>query len=191
MHGATTPLIALAALWTAWVAYWLAASANVKRDRWREPARARVLHQLPLLVCILLLATPRWQPAVLTARFAAPSPALPMLGTILVALGLGFAVWARLHLGRNWSSQVVVKEGHTLVRTGPYRRVRHPIYSGLLLALAGTALAIGEWRGVLALAFALLGILLRVRAEEAQMRREFPDYERYRGQTRALIPHVF
>ena len=113
------------------------------------------------------------------------------MGTAVVAAGFGLAIWARLHLGRNWSSHVVVKEGHALIRTGPYRLIRHPIYTGLLLAIAGTALAIGEWRGVFGFVFALLGILVRVRAEETRMSATFPEYERYRRETYALLPGVF
>ena len=71
----------------------------------------------------------------LSARFVPAGNLLPVLGAIMIAAGLGFAVWARAHLGRNWSGIVTVKEGHALVRTGPYRAVRHPIYTGLLLEL--------------------------------------------------------
>ena len=76
------------------------------------------------------------------------------LGLIMVAAGIAFAVWARHYLGRNWSGTVTVKQDHELIRSGPYRLVRHPIYTGLLLAILGTAVAFGEWRGLLA--FALL-----------------------------------
>jgi hypothetical protein len=77
---------------------------------------------------------------------------MPAVGAALTALGLSFTSWARVHLGRNWSGTVTLKDDHALIRTGPYRRVRHPIYSGALLALAGTVLAVGQWRGVIALA---------------------------------------
>lgn len=70
------------------------------------------------------------------------------LGLLMVICGLAFAVWARIHLGRNWSGTVTVKEDHELIRSGPYGIVRHPIYTGLLLAIAGTAIVFGEWRAV-------------------------------------------
>jgi protein-S-isoprenylcysteine O-methyltransferase Ste14 len=184
--------IAIPALWAAWIGYWIVAARGAKRTRWQEGFAASALHGIPLLLCILLLAAPpRWQPALLTERLVPRGELLPLLGTALVAAGLGVAVWARLHLGANWSSQVVLKEDHTLVRDGPYRRVRHPIYTGLLIALLGTALAIGEWRGALAFLFALAGILVRVRAEEARMGETFPDYADYRRRSWALIPLVF
>ncbi|HZU91850.1 MAG TPA: isoprenylcysteine carboxylmethyltransferase family protein [Stellaceae bacterium] len=182
--------LAIPALWLAWIAYWIVAARNAKPTRWREPVGAHLLHGLPLLFCAVLLVGPRWLPPALTARIAPAGPSLPLVGAIMVAAGLGFAIWARRHLGRNWSGRVEVKKDHALVRTGPYRLVRHPIYSGLLFALAGTALAIGEWRGAPALACAALGFFGRIRAEEAQMRRLFPEYERYRNQTAALIPFL-
>jgi protein-S-isoprenylcysteine O-methyltransferase Ste14 len=109
----------------------------------------------------------------------------------MVAVGLGFAAWARAHLGQNWSGIVTVKEDHALVRTGPYRAVRHPIYTGLLLALTGTAMAIGEWRGVLAVICALIGLLRKIQVEEKRMSENFPEYSRYRQQTAALIPLLY
>lgn len=100
-------------------------------------------------------------------------------------------MWARWHLGRNWSGIVSLKEGHALVQTGPYRSVRHPIYSGLLLALVGTAMAIGQWRGVLAVACALIALLWKIHVEEEHMRQTFSEYEAYRERTAALIPLLF
>jgi protein-S-isoprenylcysteine O-methyltransferase Ste14 len=86
---------------------------------------------------------------------------------------------------------VVVKEDHALVRTGPYARVRHPIYSGLLLAFLGTAVAIGEWRGLVAVALAFVALVRKSAEEERRMRETFPDYEQYRRETAALIPLVY
>jgi protein-S-isoprenylcysteine O-methyltransferase Ste14 len=185
------PRLAIPALWIVWVICWVAAARDVKRTRWHEPARTRALHAIPLFLCAALLATSRWLPPVLTARFAPPGLWLPLVGTVMVAGGLGVTGWARWHLGRNWSGWVTVKHQHTLICSGPYRLVRHPIYTGLLLALAGTALAIGEWRGVLAAALAVLGFVLKLRIEEARMRETFPEYDRYTQQVAALIPWVF
>ena len=183
--------LAIGALWSVWVVGWLVAARNVKRARWREPAATRALHALPLLLCAALLIARRWLPPALSARFAPSGSGLPLFGAVLVVGGLSLTFWARWHLGRNWSGWVTVKDGHTLTRTGPYRTVRHPIYSGLLLALVGTALAIGEWRGALAVAFALLGFVLKLRIEEARMHATFAEYADYCRQTRALIPGLW
>jgi protein-S-isoprenylcysteine O-methyltransferase Ste14 len=95
-----------------------------------------------------------------------------------------------VHLGRNWSGTVTLKDDHALIRTGPYRQVRHPIYSGALLALAGTVLAVGEC-GVIAFALVFLAVLRRVRVEEKHLRASFPDYDHYRRETAALIPFIY
>jgi protein-S-isoprenylcysteine O-methyltransferase Ste14 len=113
------------------------------------------------------------------------------VGIALVATGLGFAVWARSYLGTNWSSVVTLKEGHALVRTGPYKYVRHPIYSGLLLAVCGSAAVTGEWRGILALGLAILALLYKSRVEEARLRETFSEYDAYCRHTAALVPFLF
>ena len=110
---------------------------------------------------------------------------------MLLAAGLGFAVWARRHLGRNWSASVVVKEDHALIRSGPYRRVRHPIYTGMLLAFLGTAVAVGEWRGLVGFVLAFVSFLLKSRMEEARMAETFPEYAEYRRHTASLIPGIY
>lgn len=182
---------AIPALWLAWAGCWLVAAVRVKPTRWREPARSRALHVVPVLACVLLLAEPHLWPQIMTARIYPPGRLAPSLGTLLVAVGLGFSIWARWHLGRNWSGLVTLKEGHALVRSGPYRAIRHPIYTGLLLALIGTAMAIGEWRGVLAVLCALAGFLWKIRVEEGRMRDTFPEYEEYRKETAALVPLLY
>ena len=179
------------AMWLAWAVFWAVAAHHTKPARWRESVGSRTLHAAPLLACAALLAEPRWLPPILSARVAPAGPLFSLLGAVIVATGLGFAVWARAHLGRNWSGIVTVKEGQALVRTGPYRAVRHPIYTGLLLALTGTAMAIGEWRGVLAVIFALIGFLWKIHVEEKCMRENFPEYRQYRRQTVALIPLLY
>jgi protein-S-isoprenylcysteine O-methyltransferase Ste14 len=179
------------AMWLAWAVFWIVAARHTKPARWRESISSWTLHVLPLLACAVLFAAPCWLPPILSERVVPTGRPLPLLGAVIVAAGLGFTAWARAHLGRNWSGIVTVKENHALVRTGPYRVVRHPIYTGLLLALIGTAAAIGEWRGVLAVIFALIGFLWKIRVEEKRMRENFPEYSQYRRQTAALIPLLY
>jgi protein-S-isoprenylcysteine O-methyltransferase Ste14 len=181
----------IAGMWFAWGAYWMVAALRTKPTLWRESIASRASHVVLLLAAAILLAKPRWLPLILSARCVPAGNLIPTLGALIVAAGLGFAAWARAHLGRNWSGIITVKEGHTLVRTGPYRVVRHPIYTGLLLAVIGTAAAIGEWRGVLAILCVLAGFLRKIQVEEKRMSENFPEYLQYRQHTAALIPLLY
>ena len=175
-------------LWLAWLVYWWLSARNVKPTRSREPLAFELRHRAPLMLAALLLAAPRWVPRVLMRRFLPVGWFFPVLGIVLLATGLGFAVWARRHLGRNWSASVVVKEDHALVHTGPYRYVRHPIYSGILLAFLGMVVTIGEWRGLVALLLAGVAFAVKSRAEERRMLETFPEYAEYARRTGAIVP---
>ena len=179
--------VVIPALWLAWLLYWIMAAADVKPTLWRETLASRLFHRVPLTLAAILLAP--LEP-IMTARCLPQGPLFPFLGAIMVAVGLGFAIWARRHLGGNWSGLVTLKEDHSLIQTGPYKYVRHPIYTGLLLAFVGSAVAIGEWRGILLVALALLAFVLKIRLEEVGMRKTFAEYERYQRTTAALIPFV-
>jgi protein-S-isoprenylcysteine O-methyltransferase Ste14 len=183
--------IAFPTLWIAWLVYWWISARNVKRNRWREPLVTQLPHRVPLILAAILLSAPRWLPRALTGRFLPEGNLFLALGVALLAAGLGFAVWARRHLGRNWSSQVVVKEDHALIQSGPYRHLRHPIYTGILLAFLGTAVTIGEWRGLLAFLCVVFSFAVKGRAEEQRMEGIFPEYQKYRRETAALIPFVY
>jgi protein-S-isoprenylcysteine O-methyltransferase Ste14 len=155
-----------------------------------HPARQIVATGL-LYLCLLLMFAGRRLG--LRVPLTPQSPALGVLGDALAIIGVAFAIWARFTLGRNWSGLVVsVREGQGLVQSGPYAIVRHPIYTGLLCALAGTALTLGtlaSWLGVLA---ALVGFLIRVEIEDRMMAAEFGEaHAAYRAHTKKLIPFVW
>ena len=184
-------VVPLAALWLAWFAYWMVAARDVKATRRRESAATFLLNRVFVIIGALLLFFPNPPLHWLAQRFIPPGIAAYGLGLIMVAIGLGFAVWARVYLGRNWSATVTVKQDHELIRSGPYALVRHPIYSGILFALVGTAVAIGEWRGLLAFAAIAVGFLFKIGAEERFMGETFGEqYARYRAEVPALIPFV-
>jgi protein-S-isoprenylcysteine O-methyltransferase Ste14 len=176
-------------LWLAWLAYWLAAARNVKPARRRESPASRLLTiVLTIPAAVLLAVRGPWLPW-LSARFLPDTMIVYLLGLLMVVAGLAFAIWARAHLGRNWSGTVTVKENHELIRSGPYAIVRHPIYTGLLLAVLGTAIVFGEWRGLLAFCFLTIALLLKLQREERFMEESFPDtYPSYCAQVPALIP---
>jgi protein-S-isoprenylcysteine O-methyltransferase Ste14 len=178
-------------MWVAWLALWMAMARGVKAPAQSESRSSRLAHVVPLLIAGYLLAAPRTPISLLNERFAPLALWPNMLGLALTFAGLGFSVWARLLLAGNWSGAVQVKHDHELIVDGPYRWVRHPIYTGLLVAFVGTALAIGEWRAVLAVAIAAAAFSRKLRLEEAVMRRQFGDaYGDYAARVSALIPFV-
>jgi len=179
-------------LWVVWVLYWKLAAINVKLTTRRESIRSRITHIAPLVAAFLLLSWPDEWGSILFQTFLPQSYLTFWTGTALVVMGLGFTVWARLVLGRNWSGTVTIKKDHELVQAGPYRWVRHPIYTGLLLAFFGTALALGEWRGLLACCLALAAFVIKLRIEERWMTELFgPAYLHYQKRVRRLVPLVW
>jgi protein-S-isoprenylcysteine O-methyltransferase Ste14 len=182
---------AFPAMWLSWAVYWWVASRDVKSTRRRESLPSRLSHIVPLTIAVFLLSIRRVPIAFLGERFL-PLAEWPFwLGSLLTAGGLLFTVWARLHLGRNWSGAVTIKDGHELVTSGPYALVRHPIYTGLLLAFLGSAVALGDWRGALAFALAAGALWRKLRLEERWMREQFGDaYQAYSQRVAALVPFV-
>jgi protein-S-isoprenylcysteine O-methyltransferase Ste14 len=182
----------ISGLWITWLVYWRVSAAGVKAVRRRESAASRAAHLVPLAIAAVLL----WMPTIadggfLFQRFMPQTLVSYWTGALLLVLGLAFSVWARVYLGRNWSATVTVKEDHELIRGGPYAQVRHPIYSGLLLAFVGTAIVRAEWRGVLAVLIVLVALWRKLRLEERFMSETFGDeYWRYRERTAALIPYI-
>jgi len=182
---------AVPALWLAWCVYWLASARDVKRTARRESLGSRVGHIVPLVIAVLLLAVPKLPFGSLSGRMLPATRLVFVVGLALVVVGLSFTIWARVYLGQNWSGIVTLKEDHELVRGGPYRWVRHPIYSGLLLAIAGSAVARGEWRGILALVIAFAALWRKLRLEERWLGEAFGnEYAKYRAEVAALIPFV-
>lgn len=179
------------ALWVLWGLVWLVMALRVKAVTWRESAFSRAVGVVPLALALWLLAAPR-MPGWLGQRWANQSWSLFGLGATLVVAGLVLAVWARVELAGNWSGTVTLKEGHEIVRAGPYRWIRHPIYTGLLFALLGSALALAEWRGLVAVALAKGAFLWRIRLEERRLGEHFgAAYAEYRRASWAIIPYVF
>jgi protein-S-isoprenylcysteine O-methyltransferase Ste14 len=179
------------AMWLSFLAYWWAISRNVKETERRESAPSRIARLVLIVGAAALLWLPRVPLPWLNQRFLPHGAWCFWSGAAVTAVGLLFAVWARRHLGKNWSQAVTVKEGHELTTSGPYALVRHPIYTGLLLAFVGCAVARGEWRGLLAVALVFVALWRKLRLEEKWMRAQFGEsYEAYSRRVAALVPHV-
>jgi protein-S-isoprenylcysteine O-methyltransferase Ste14 len=182
----------IAGMWLAWLAYWIIAARNVKPLRRQESIGSRLTHVVPLAIGALLIGSGQLPAAWLNDRFLPQSRTIYWAGTIMVAAGLAFMVWARRHLGTNWSGRVAIKQDHELIRTGPYALVRHPIYSGLLLSLLGTAIGFGQWRHALAFVFFVAAVWRKSWLEERYIAEMFADdYAHYRARVPALVPSVF
>lgn len=179
------------AMWVAFMAYWWVMARNVRADDRRESLPSRLVRLVAIVSALALLWFPRVPLPVLGSRFLPRGSACFWAGAAVTASGLLFAVWARHHLGDNWSQAVTVKEGHQLITSGPYALVRHPIYTGLLLAFVGMAVARGERRGLLAVALVLAVLWHKLRLEERWMRVQFGDaYEAYARRVAALLPYI-
>ncbi len=175
----------LAVIWAAFWLYWLAAAFSMKRGHvpWSRELGIRAVIGL---IAILLLRVGVFRDHGFNAGAWSAS-----VGLALVALGLGFAVWARVHIGRNWGSPMTQKDDPALVTTGPYHLVRHPIYSGILVATVGTAVAL-SWTWLTAAALAGIYFIYSATVEERYLTKQFPDtYPGYRRSTKMLVPWLF
>ena len=178
-------------LWLVFFAVWILAAIGTKRAARRVDWARQISYAVPVVSGFTLLLSSRVEIAVLNRRILPRTEALAIIGIVMTAVGMAFAAWARIHLGRNWSSAPMVKDQHQLIRSGPYRLVRHPIYSGLLLAAAGTMLANGKVRGLAGLGLIWLGFVIKSRIEEEFMIQTFgQQYDEYRRTTGALFPRI-
>ncbi len=179
--------------WWSVLGYWLFSARFAKSSsRTESPIKRALAYWLPLSVALLLLGPGEWfGHGLLREQFVPHSTPVYAIGLALCAAGAALAIWSRHLLGRNWSGTVQIKLDHTLIETGPYARVRHPIYSGLLLLFFGNALLVGDWRGLLAVAIVFASFWFKLRTEERWLAAHFgPRYLAYRQRTRALIPGV-
>ena len=171
--------------WAAFWLNWLVEALSMKKGRvpWSRELRIRAV----ILVVVTLLL----RLGIFRGHDLNTDPWRAGLGLVLFGLGLGFAIWARVHIGRNWGSPMTQKDEPELVTSGPYHLVRHPIYSGILVAGVGTAVAL-SWLGLIAVALAGTYCLYSATVEERYLTEQFPDtYSTYKHATKMLVPFVF
>jgi protein-S-isoprenylcysteine O-methyltransferase len=182
----------LATIWTVFWVLWVLPAVFGKRTIKRQSSGSRTLQIVLLLVAYVLIVNGSLGWDLLNRRLVPAGRASTMAGYGLLLAGMLFAGWARVSLGGNWSSSVTLKQDHTLVRSGPYSIVRHPIYTGLLVALLGTAIALGELRCFLGVILAAIAWKIKSIGEEALMAQQFGDqYARYRLQVKGLVPYLW
>jgi protein-S-isoprenylcysteine O-methyltransferase Ste14 len=177
--------------WAAVGAVWLAGLAFTKRTVRSQPGGARLFHLALGAVGFTLLGSHWFENGWMALRFVPDTQGVRIAGLVLTIAGCGFAIWARLTLGANWSGRATVKAGHELVVTGPYSLARHPIYTGLMVAVMGTGLAVGEVRCILGVVVIFFALAIKMSHEERLMMQTFPAaYPQYRRRVKALIPGV-
>jgi protein-S-isoprenylcysteine O-methyltransferase Ste14 len=183
------PLWLTAGIWAVFSLYWEAAAKTAAPSATSEPRGSRGLHVFLVNAALVLILAPI--PG-LRQRYLPTSTIVTAIGLALQALGFLLAIWARRHLGRNWSGEIAIKVDHELVRSGPYARVRHPIYTALIAMYAGSAVVWGEWHALIGLALAGIAYGRKVRLEEANLMNSFgAQYRDYRSRTWALLPGLF
>jgi protein-S-isoprenylcysteine O-methyltransferase Ste14 len=175
--------------WVVFLVVWFIAAFKTRGNEKRESSTSRYFVMALMILgyyCLFGNAIPL---VFLHKRFVLLTPPVVVVGGVMTWLGIGLCLWARYHLAENWSARVTIKVDHKLIRTGPYAYFRHPIYSGLLLAAIGTAIAFGEVRGLLGVGFILTGFLIKAKKEEKMLNMQFGRaFEEHRRQTGFLLP---
>ena len=171
--------------WTGFWLYWLVTAFSTKRGRVQWSRELRIRAVIAVIV-ILLVRVGAFRGTALST-----DPLRAVIGLVLFGAGLGFALWARVHIGRNWGGPMTEKDKPELVTSGPYRLVRHPIYSGILLGGIGTAVTL-SWRWLIAVGLAGIYFVYSATVEERYLTAQFPDtYADYKRSTKALVPFIF
>ncbi len=175
--------------WIVFGAYWFIGALKTRATVRRESFVARYGVMLVEALGFTLLFNGDFNLGPLSRHFLNHSTMTAATGIVLTWAGLGIAIWARYHLGQFWSGRITLKQDHQLIRTGPYARLRHPIYTGLDLAAIGTALVLDRWRCVLGVCVIMTGFVIKAKREEALLAGQFGDaFKEHRRHTGFLLP---
>ena len=191
LQSPSLPADIIPACWTLFAVIWLLTAAFNKRSIYRESGAQRLRYSILLVLAFLLLTKRHRLPYPLDVQIIPAAETVEWTAGILCIAGLAFCVWARATLGRNWSGTITLKEGHELIERGPYRLVRHPIYTGLLVMFLATAIAFGHLGGFVAVVIAFASFWIKLSEEEKLMRQQFPEqYRSYEQRVKRIIPFV-
>jgi protein-S-isoprenylcysteine O-methyltransferase Ste14 len=175
--------------WIVFVVYWIIGAMKTRATRDKEPFTSRSAVLLIEMLGYLLVFSDSAGIGILGTRFIPRTMASAVLGVVFTWSGIGLAVWARYHLAEYWSARITIKEDHQLIRTGPYSHLRHPIYSGLILATIGSALVIDKWRCVLGVCLVTVGYCFKASGEETMLARQFGEaFREHQKHAGFLIP---
>ena len=184
----TLSLMCWSILWAYWVFRWW----GNKKTVYRQGYLVRAINSCAVLSAYALIYVPSFSVGWLGLRALPHGSFSQVAGSVLCILGVALAIWARHTIGTNWSGIITLKEGHALVQTGPYVIVRHPIYSGLILAMLGSAIVLGELRGLLSVGLMPLSFTRKMNDEERLMKTQFPkEYPEYQARVKRLIPFLY
>ena len=182
----TIRMLASGAIWIAMIVYWNISARNIRPVARAEDAKSTQRHQLLLNLAILMLFVP--VPG-LTRQFLAPTIAVVAIGFAVQAGSALFYFWTKQYLGQFWSSAVAIMKEHQLVRSGPYRLIRHPLYTGMLGMFIGTAIVSGQYHALIGAGLGVFAYWRKIRIEERALSEAFgAEYDDYKRHSSALIP---
>jgi len=178
-------------LWGFFWGYWGIAGLQASKARRAESKTSRLIHLGLVFFAFLLVGFDGLGIGLLAWNILPQSELVYISGITITALGLLFAVWARVQLGRYWSGIITIKTDHHLIRTGPYAWVRHPIYTGILAGMIGTSIAVAEIRGLLAVVLIFIAYFRKIQIEETWLVKQFgAEYIQYQHDIKAIIPFL-
>jgi protein-S-isoprenylcysteine O-methyltransferase Ste14 len=177
-------------MWMTWAVCWLAAAIRVEATKSSEGVVTRTPHLVALALSFFLIFRDSDNKIIYGRLYY--NVAVAWLADSITAAGLLFSLWGQIHLGRYWSGMITLKEGYKLIRTGPYRWVRHPLYTGILTGVLGSAAMAGTGDALLGFAIILIAYLVKLHREEVLLTAQFGDeYRQFQREVFALVPFVY
>jgi len=178
-------------IWLIWILNWLLSALFVKKVETKEPGKKRLAHLILIGAGLVAMYGREWHLGLLDRHFISPTSTIHGIAVCLSAAGLILAFWARAHIGQYWSATIALKQDHRVIQTGPYAYLRHPIYTGIILAFVGQLLVTGQYRGILGLGLIVAALVQKARSEEGLLSQSLgPAYRDYRQNTGFLLPKV-